>query len=263
MIGQQADATASRPYGANKVPGVIPANEYDMGLHGYAYYENSSSQVIERTSQSDGAYNQGWVGRNDAVDFNPTTGPTDPKSNGYNIGWSNAGEWLKYSVNAASSGTYRVYIRVACAGASTLSIRNKDGVPLLTKTVPSTGDWQLWSKVDMGTVTLDKGWNTLRLHFDTGNINVNYLEFQAEGTTAVADHVISYCNLAVNGNELTVNTDKDVDSITIYDASGRRVRQIHADRHADISTLVSGVYLVVVSSVGAGVQRLKLVKDRS
>lgn len=263
MIGQQADATATRPYGANKVPGVIPANEYDMGLHGYAYYENSSSQVIERTSQSDGAYNQGWVGRNDAVDFNPTTGPTDPKSNGYNIGWANAGEWLKYSVNVASSGTYRVYIRVACAGSATLSIRNKDGIPLLTKTVPSTSDWQLWTKVDMGTVTLNKGWNTLRLHFDTGNINVNYLEFQVEGTTAVADHVISDCNLTVNGDKLTVNTDKDVDSITIYDASGRKVRQIHADRHADISTLVSGVYLVVVSSVGAGVQRLKFVKDRS
>ncbi len=260
MIGQQSDATATRPYGANLVPGVIPANEYDMGLQGYAYNENSGSQVVERTSSSDAPYNQGWTGRNDAVDFNKTSGTADEKSNGYNVGWTSAGEWLKYTVNATVSGRYKIYLRVACTGSSTISIKSRNDATLLSRSIPATGGYQTWTRVDMGTVDLVKGWNTLKLYFDTGGINVNYLDFVNTDALAVSDNKVSGCILLVGANTLTVKADQDVCTLTIHDTLGKVVKWTQNQRDAEISNLSGGVYLVQVSLADAQSFQFKFYK---
>ena len=47
---------------------------------------------------------------------------------GHNVGWTRAGEWLKYSVNVAASGNYRLEARVANLGAGARFHVEADGV---------------------------------------------------------------------------------------------------------------------------------------
>ena len=46
---------------------------------------------------------------------------TTDAGGGYNVGYALAGEWLNYTVNVASAGTYDVEVRVASSGRAALS----------------------------------------------------------------------------------------------------------------------------------------------
>ena len=43
---------------------------------------------------------------------------SDSGSGGYNVGWTSAGEWLEYSINALFDGQYTLQIRTASSGAA-------------------------------------------------------------------------------------------------------------------------------------------------
>jgi hypothetical protein len=87
------------------------------------------------------------------------------------VGWVAAGEWLNYSVNVASAGTYTATFRVASLGQGgtfhlTMNGQNVTG----SLTVPDTGGWQTWQTLST-TVTLSAGIQTARLVMDTMGVN--------------------------------------------------------------------------------------------
>jgi hypothetical protein len=148
------------------IPGVIQAEDFDEGGEGVSYHDTT-------TNNERGSY------RATDVDIEPTV----DGGGGYNIGWINAGEWLEYTVNVASAGTYTLDARVASpSGGGTLHIAldgvNKTG----TLVVPATGGWQSWTTISRA-VSLPAGIHVLRVSFDTAEsgaiCNLNLLRFSA------------------------------------------------------------------------------------
>ena len=77
------------PYkGVLSIPGAIEAENYDLGGHNNAYSDNDYD-------------NQGGEYREDGVDV-------VTNDNGYAVGYTEAGEWLEYTVNVEAEDVYTV-----------------------------------------------------------------------------------------------------------------------------------------------------------
>src|SRR6202041_1447827 len=156
------------PYGgtAAAVPGTVQAENYDTGGQGVAYN-------VTAVNGSANSY------RSDGVDLEATT----DTGGGYDVGWTAAGQWFKYTVNVATAGTYTVGLRLAAPTAVTdaLHIDNSAGTNLSGNvTAPATGGYQTWTTVT-ATVTLSAGTQTLTVDQDNAGWNINYLAFATSG----------------------------------------------------------------------------------
>ncbi len=161
--------TGEAPYGGTPaaVPGTVQAENYDTGGQGVAY----NVTAVNGTGNS---Y------RSDGVDLEATT----DTGGGYDVGWTAAGQWFKYTVNVATAGTYTVGLRLAAptAVADALHIDNSSGTNLSGNVAaPATGGYQDWTTVN-ATVTLPAGTQTLTLDQDAAGWNVNYLTFSSGST---------------------------------------------------------------------------------
>jgi beta-glucanase (GH16 family) len=152
----------STPYSGTPmaVPGTIEAENYDNGGENSAYHD------------VDGG-NSGNSYRSDGVDIEACT----DNGGGFNVGWTEAGEWLKYTVDIASAGDYTITTRVASqdgGGAFHIEVDDVD----VTGSIPvgATGGWQGW--VDKtSSVTLGSGEQVVKLVIDSGGMNINRMEF--------------------------------------------------------------------------------------
>src|ERR1700728_4171445 len=159
------------PYGGTPaaVPGVVQAENYDTGGQGVAYNVTS-------TNGTGNSY------RSDGIDLETTS----DTGGGYDLGWTSGGQWFRYTVNAASAGSYTVSFRVAAPSAVTdaLHLASASGAHLSGNvSIPAPGGWQNWSTVT-ATVELAAGQQTLAVDEDNGGWNVNYLSFAASGGTS-------------------------------------------------------------------------------
>jgi Tol biopolymer transport system component len=155
------------PYGGSAwgIPGKIESENYDNGGQGVAYNDNTAG-------------NSGAVYRNDGVDIEGTT----DTGGGYNVGYIATGEWLEYTVNVTTSGTYTLQARVAAAAAGGRLHVEMDGVNVSgSVTVPNTGGWQTWQTVSVTTTSIGSGQKVMRLYVDAGGFNINYLNFSTSG----------------------------------------------------------------------------------
>ena len=157
-----------QPYGgtAAAVPGTVQAENYDTGGQGTAYN-------VAAVNGSANSY------RSDGVDLEATT----DSGGGYDLGWTAAGQWFKYTVNVATAGTYTVNLRLASPTAVTdaLHIASSSGANLSGNvTAPATGGYQTWTTVTV-TVTLPAGTQTLTVDQDNAGWNINYLQFATSG----------------------------------------------------------------------------------
>jgi peptidoglycan/xylan/chitin deacetylase (PgdA/CDA1 family)/uncharacterized protein involved in high-affinity Fe2+ transport len=153
---------------APTLPGVVQAENFDVGGQGCA------SSDATATNEG-GAYRGGT-----RVDIEPTL----DTGGGYNVGWILAGEWLKYTVDVTVSGTYNLTFRVAAPAlvSTAFHLEDETGANLTgSMTVPSTGDWEIWTSVVKAQVPLTAGRHVYKLVADAGNWNINY--FQASLST--------------------------------------------------------------------------------
>ncbi len=160
-----ANAQGPTPYGGTRwaVPGTIQLENYDNGGAGVAYHDTTAGN-------SGGAY------RGDSVDIEGAT------EGGANVGWTQAGEWLNYSINVPTAGTYTINVRVASNGGGGSFHFNLDQVNISgALTVPNTGGWQNWTTVTKTGVAFSAGTHLLGLAMDsngaTGSVgNFNWVE---------------------------------------------------------------------------------------
>lgn len=165
------------PYGgtARNIPGRIEGEHYDLGGQGVAYNDLTTG-------------NSGTSFRSDNVDIEATT----DAGGGYNVGWIQAGEWLEYTVNITTAGSYTLSARVAATSAGKTFHVELDGVNISgTLTVPNTGGWQIWQTVTATTPSLSTGQKILRIFADHGDFNVNYVEFASSGNPAPVTSITS------------------------------------------------------------------------
>jgi hypothetical protein len=152
-------SAAGSPYpSAHAVPGRVEAEDYNVG----GFSDTTAA-------------NEGGAYRNDAVDI-------EVGGANYNVGWIRAGEYLEYSVDAASAGTYTATFRVANAGAAKTVTVYVNGVPK-TLTIPATGSFATWQNSALSGIGLKAGRNLVRIEMGSASsFNLDRMDF----ATAVA-----------------------------------------------------------------------------
>ena len=175
-----AAAGVEGPYGgtAAAIPGTVYADAYDTGGANVGYYVSSVNGT-----------DNGWRTTGDGVDLEACT---DTTTNGADVGWTASGQWMRYTVNVASAGSYVVSFRVADGStAGSLQLNNSSGTDLSgVVTVPATGGWQTWTTVNAN-VTLPAGQQVLTIYQDSANVNINYLTFAKAGSGTLSGAVTS------------------------------------------------------------------------
>ena len=162
--------SGDQPFGGTPapVPGTVQAANYDTGGQGVAYNVTAANGTAN-------SY------RSDGVDLEATadTSDTGPAGGAYDLGWTAAGQWFKYTVEVATAGTYAVSLRVAAptAVADALHIDNSSGTNLSgSVAIAATGSYQTWATVTAN-VTLAAGQQTLTVDQDAAGWNLHYLAF--------------------------------------------------------------------------------------
>jgi beta-glucanase (GH16 family) len=147
---------------APAIPGTVLNENYDTGGQGVAYNVTSTNGTAN-TYRAQG------------VDLEAATAP----ATGNDLGWSAAGQWFRYTVNASTAGTYTVSFLVASPAAVTdgFHLSNSSGTNLTgSVNVPATGGYQTWATVT-ATVTLPAGQQTLTLNDDAAGWNIDSMAF--------------------------------------------------------------------------------------
>lgn len=94
-----------------------------------------------------------------------------------NIGWTHMNDWIDYQIYVPATGSYSVDFRLATIN-NTMNFNFKSGSTLLgSVTIPNTGGWQTWQTVTK-TVTLQAGYQTLRIECTMDGFNINWLELK-------------------------------------------------------------------------------------
>ena len=132
------------------LPGTVHAAEFDHGGASVAFFDSTAG-------------NAGTVFRATDVDLQAAS------AGGYNVGWTIAGEWLKYSVDVAAGGAYHVQVRVATTAPTSLDITI--GAVSVRAAVPNTGGWQVWTTVAVP-ITLVAGPQVMTVAFPSGGVNL-------------------------------------------------------------------------------------------
>jgi endonuclease/exonuclease/phosphatase family metal-dependent hydrolase len=165
-------ATTAANTATKAIPGTIQAEDFNAGASGTAYYDRTAG-------------NAGGKYRATNVDIATSS------EGGYVVGWVGAGEWLNYTVNVATTGTYTLTARVASAGTGGRFHVNFNGVNKTgSLSVPNTGGWQTYRDVSV-TVSLSAGVQTMRLVADTvgsatqATGNFNYIRLTGGSTSSV------------------------------------------------------------------------------
>jgi hypothetical protein len=236
------------------IPGRIEAENYDTGGQGIAY---SDQDVVN----SGGQYRA-----EERVDIESCS------EGGYNVGWIGTGEWLEYTVNVTSAGTYTLQARVATPHAGKTFHVELDGVNISGPVaVPNTGNWQVYQTVSVTTPALTTGVKVLRIFMDGFDFNINYINFVRHGTGRVAlvEDLVRGEEITYSPNPVqdmfTINFPPDVfRAVSVRDVLGRVQYQQVIDAHRQDVTLQlvalpSGTYFVSLEN-GARRKVIKVVK---
>lgn len=147
------------------IPGTIEVENYDVGGEGKAYHDAD-------------AENSGKAYRQDGVDI------TADSVSGYQIGWTQVGEWTEYTVDIAQAGVYEWEARVSAGGDGAAFRMYLDSTLAITDTVKvtNTGDWSVYAPLKGTTAELPAGRHVLRLVTCGPYYNIDWIRFATPTT---------------------------------------------------------------------------------
>ncbi len=92
------------------------------------------------------------------------------------MGWTKVGQWLNYTVNVRTAGTYKVTAVYACdPNAFHFSINHRPAGEF--KLPVKTGAMHTWNRAEVGTIIFpDSGLQLLTFEYNAGN-NFAYFDF--------------------------------------------------------------------------------------
>ena len=119
----------------------------------------------------------------EAEDYSDMSGiqieTTTDTGGGSNIGYVDTGDWVEFSLDVATEGSYLIEYRVASDVGSAGFQVLIDGTQIDTQTVEDTGGWQSWI-TNSATVNLTAGEQTLRLNAIGNEWNLNWIKFSTQ-----------------------------------------------------------------------------------
>jgi hypothetical protein len=220
--------------------------------------------VIVTSSAAGGPPPPGYLpvpGTIQAEKYNQMTGvqtqATTDAGGGDNVGWIDAGDQMSYNVDVSEAGAYSVAFRVATPyTGAVFHLQDQSGYVLATVTVPYTGDWQVWTTINVN-VNLAAGKQVLKIVSDKDfrwNFNWMQFTFLTDATVSAIPGIVqaeNYDNMVGIATETTLDAGggKDVGWI---DAAGDEMRY-------RVNVAAAGVYTVsfrVASPYTGGAFRL-------
>jgi carbohydrate binding protein with CBM6 domain/phospholipase D-like protein len=205
------------------VPGTIQAEDFDNGGQSVAYFDTAAG-------------NKGGVYRTDDVDIQATT----DAGAGFNVGWTKASEWLKYTVAVGTTDTYNLEVRVAQLGTGTTFHVEVDSVDKTGRiAVPDTGGWQVFQTLTIPGVSMTAGGHVLRLVIDTaasgGAGNYNWLRLSV-GSAPKPTLAWQGTPAPLPGTVHASNFDTGGEGVSYHDSSaGNTGGQYRRDTDVDIA----------------------------
>jgi hypothetical protein len=181
-------------------PALVQAEDYDEGGQGVSYSDKDIA-------------NQGNAYREDGVDvvgLECTDSAATQGCKGYAVGYTQAGEWMEYSVNVPADAKYFVKANVATASeTSSFMLLVDNNAVTDTVAVPKTDStWDVYKEVDVGAVELKQGEHVIRLLITGDYLNIDWIQF--------ADSA----NQTLPPSQLIEKVRLDVGPETAYDVFG-------------------------------------------
>ena len=171
---------------------------------------------------------------------------------GYNIGYTDSGDFSEYPVLVTESGNYDIKFRVASEfeqGSILLQLIDDSGSQNLTQiTLPVTGGWQSWETVSVD-VNLDQGIYDLRMNVVQPGFNLNWIDFEYNGgSMSIEETLLKQFNLYPNPTSDLINIVGEIQNfnIEIFDMVGKRIYQSKNEDIINIKNLDSGIYLLKI-----------------
>lgn len=153
----------NRPF---PIPGNIMVEDFNSGGEGVGYHDNDASNNGNQYRRSEG------------VDIELNGGD----SQGYDVGWTNDGEWMAYNVEVKASAYYSITARVGSPNDPGdghkfhFEMNGKDVTgPMVA---PKTGGWQNFVDVTKDSVKLERGTYVMKFVEDNGGYNIQSYQFR-------------------------------------------------------------------------------------
>ena len=195
------------------IPGKITAAFYDEGGEGVAFHDtdakNNGSGSLNRGPEEKDNFR-----KDEAVDISYTKPAFDKFTDGtaleadkYYVGWIAPEEWVNYSVDVKTAGTYQInLLSTAAKEAAEISL-SVDGVDstgaIVLKTTGHVHTWRM--NTNLAEIKLAKGPHVLTLKFaKEGLMNVQYLEFVPKSAGAASSY---------NGKPTATGHDRRIDVV--------------------------------------------------
>ena len=167
-----ADITEFEVYGTAGPSGSPSAPTPDNSPSGINVPGLIQAENFSNYSDADSA-NRGGAFRNSGVDIERCS----DASCGFNIGWTNQGEWLEYPISVRDSGEYQARVRVASARNSGALSFDVDGQQVSNRlSIANTGGWQSWRTQTINLGRINAGNHTLRLNIEGSSVNINWID---------------------------------------------------------------------------------------
>lgn len=186
--------------GIQQIPGTLQCEFYDLGGEGVAYHESDSSNSGSGAlNPANGTYLHEFrineavdisytkFGLDPIIDDNPFNFAT-PEPNQLYVGWTEPGEWLKYTVNVNTAGVYELGLMYTANqdGQISISVNGQDATGVIN--VPNTyvaadsvawRQWHHWNYIEpIAEIKLEKGIQVLTLHtIAVGQMNYEHIDF--------------------------------------------------------------------------------------
>jgi len=185
------------------IPGQIFLNNYDNGGEGVAYHDNDVT-------------NQGGAYR--------TSEGVDIANSGegiYDVGFTNAGEYMNYAVNVTSAGNYTLQARVASQpGGGAFHVEINGANVTGTIKVDTTGGWQTYKTITITTSPiLTTGIQTMKFVEEAGNFNIEWLNFSFSAPQSCLDGATTFDVPAAVGNTYQWQVNKGAGYSNLTDDS--------------------------------------------
>ena len=184
--------------GAQVIPGKLQLEYYDLGGEGVGFHDSDTvNSGSGRLNPADGTYlNEFRI--NEPVDISYTK-PRGIDDNPYNlvepeqgqlyVGWTEPGEWTKYTVEVKTTGTYRLGLMYTARYDGQIAIAFNGSDMTKPLDVPSTfaaedtvgwRQWHHWNYLsNMAEIELEEGIQTLTLHtVAVGQMNYDFISFE-------------------------------------------------------------------------------------
>lgn len=249
-------AWARSPFGGTPwiIPGSIEAEDYDVGGEGLTYHDTEAANIPEGYRPGEG------------VDIEARDG------GGWQLAYVEAGEWLEYTVDVQTAGTYTITAHVASLEGfgrfRTVFQRVGADAPYPTNTffrAPRTDSWQTTQPVSVS-MDLEAGEHVMRLEIMTANpFNIDRFDITLDTATGLTEQPANQ-KLALYPNpvrEVLRLHSQAGGRAEIVDVLGRRVavREL-AGGEATINTsgLPNGMYVLRLESADGKVDSVPFVR---